>query len=471
MTLSLSTNTQAILLLTAPLLSGGKDAAPAAAVLTAGEYRRFAKALWSRGRQPADLLDPREGDALLAATFDGHDAPELDGGPARIRALLGRGFLLAQVLDRWAARSIWVISRADADYPKLLKTRLRDDAPALLYGCGDRALLDHGGLAIVGSRGADADALAFTAQAARAAVRGGCQVVSGGARGVDSHAMRAALDAGGRTCGILADGLFKAAVSAEHREPLRQGRLALASPFDPAAGFHVGNAMQRNKSVYALSGAALVVESDFEKGGTWEGAREQLAKHRFVPVYVRAGTRSRGLAGLRKLGATDWVEPRDEAALRELLSRGPNGRPVTADAEAPGLFDAAGAETPAATTRSDEVAAGAIEPGAEPRERCTPSSATSVATAATVSSAEGAHPSKAVVASNAPADVLFAAVRELICAQLVHGPMKDSEIAASLAIAPAQAKAWLTRLVAEGAIEKRTRPAGYIARGESKRGG
>ena len=54
--------------------------------------------------------------------------------------------------------------------------------------------------------------------------------------------------------------------------------------------------MQRNKLIYALASAALAVNSDYQKGGTWAGAVEQLDKLKFVPVYVRAnGETGRGL--------------------------------------------------------------------------------------------------------------------------------------------------------------------------------
>ena len=48
----------------------------------------------------------------------------------RLQRLLSRGFLLSQALEQWQSRAIWVISRADAHYPRRLKTRLREDAPA-----------------------------------------------------------------------------------------------------------------------------------------------------------------------------------------------------------------------------------------------------------------------------------------------------------------------------------------------------
>jgi len=56
-------------------------------------------------------------------------------GNERLAALLGRRFLLSQSVERWSARRIWVISRADPACPKRLKTRLKEDAPPLLYGC------------------------------------------------------------------------------------------------------------------------------------------------------------------------------------------------------------------------------------------------------------------------------------------------------------------------------------------------
>ncbi|MBN0182436.1 DNA-processing protein DprA, partial [Pseudomonas aeruginosa] len=105
-------------------------------------------------------------------------------------------------------------------------------------------------------------------------------------------------------CGVLADSLEKTTMNREHRNLLLDGQLVLISPYDPSAGFNVGNAMQRNKLIYALADASLVVSSDLNKGGTWAGAIEQLDKLKFVPVFVRStGESSAGLDALRKKGA------------------------------------------------------------------------------------------------------------------------------------------------------------------------
>jgi predicted Rossmann fold nucleotide-binding protein DprA/Smf involved in DNA uptake len=159
----------------------------------------------------------------------------------------------------------------------------------LLYGCGKKQLLSQGGLAIIGSRDVDAAGEEFTKRAAASAAREEMQVVSGGARGVDQLAMLAALEAGGTVVGVLADSLLRSATSGKARESIQDGRLTLVSAFDPEAGFNVGNAMQRNKQIYALADFGLVVSSGYNEGGTWSGAIEQLEKLHLTPIFVRAG--------------------------------------------------------------------------------------------------------------------------------------------------------------------------------------
>ena len=122
--------------------------------------------------------------------------------------------------------------------------------------------------------------------------------------------MRGALDAGGNAIGVLADSLEKTALRREHRNSLMEAQLVLISPYDPSAGFNVGHAMQRNKVIYALADVSLVMSSDFNRGGTWAGATEQLEHFRLVPVYVRStGEASEGLEALRRKGAISWPNP------------------------------------------------------------------------------------------------------------------------------------------------------------------
>ncbi len=183
MTTPLTSNTQAMLLLTAPLVAGRPEASHD--LLTLGEYNRLARILREKQKQPADLIGP-----------DARDLIELCAqslGRARLDGLLRRGFLLSQAVERWNTRAIWVISRADSRYPKRLKARLKEDAPPLLYGCGEITLLENGGLAVVGSRHVDDELINFTEEVGRLAAKAHQTIISGGAKGIDRAAMHGAL--------------------------------------------------------------------------------------------------------------------------------------------------------------------------------------------------------------------------------------------------------------------------------------
>jgi predicted Rossmann fold nucleotide-binding protein DprA/Smf involved in DNA uptake len=262
MTLLLSANTQAALLLTAPLIDGATESH--ASLLSPTEYRKVCSLLSRLDMQPSDLVQRSTAELpeQLKALVD----------DSRLRALLDRGFQLTQALERWQTRAIWVIGHMEETYPGRISTRLPDHAPPVIYGCGDRRLLELGGLAVVGSRAVDDRLTQYTEDVGRLAAQAKISIISGGARGIDQASMRGALDAGGNTVGVLADSLERAVLTREHREFILNGQLTLISPYDPSAGFNIGHAMQRNKLIYALSDAALVMNSDFEKGGTWAGA-------------------------------------------------------------------------------------------------------------------------------------------------------------------------------------------------------
>jgi DNA processing protein len=99
-----SPNTQAILLLTAPLIAGRSEPSPD--LLTPGEYKRLARHLHQLSREPGDLLSV-DAEAILRDT-----QPLVD--VARLKRLLARGFALSQAIERWQTRAIWVVSRADS---------------------------------------------------------------------------------------------------------------------------------------------------------------------------------------------------------------------------------------------------------------------------------------------------------------------------------------------------------------------
>ncbi|MDH5785918.1 MAG: DNA-protecting protein DprA [Chromatiales bacterium] len=273
--MNLSATAQATLLLTCYFSRASKeDAKP----LTNLEWGRFAIWLKEKNTNPADLLVSKP-QALLSGWHDTRITTD------RILSLLSRGHSLALSIEKWQRAGLWVITRSDPEYPKRLKSRLKTNSPPVLFGCGNRELLNSGGIAVVGSRNACDEDLMFTRQLGAKAAAQGMAIVSGGARGVDEAAMLSAMEAGGGVIGVMADSLLKAATSAKWRAGLMNGNVVLVSPFYPEAGFNTGNAMARNKYIYCLADTSVVVHSG-TKGGTLSGAQENLKEH-WVPLWVK----------------------------------------------------------------------------------------------------------------------------------------------------------------------------------------
>jgi len=323
MKIKLTEHTKAVLLLTAPLIIV-RARLDDSKILSPSEYNKIASRLTELGNKPADLLSPQK-NSLCTSLNDIVDSQ-------RLEALLDRGLLMSQALDQWQSRGIWIVSRAEPAYPKRLKDKLKKHAPPLIYGCGDPELLNKGGLGIVGSRKVDDRITTFVEDAAMLAVQSGHSVVSGGARGVDQIAMQSALKVEGTVIGALSENLSRSVVASHFREAIKSHSLVLISAVDPNAGFSVGNAMARNKIIYALSDAGLVANADYEKGGTWAGAIEQIKRFKCCPIYVRTSTRTpKGNQALIDRGGLPWPNPNNGDAFRELLKKGLtiSAKPVT----------------------------------------------------------------------------------------------------------------------------------------------
>jgi predicted Rossmann fold nucleotide-binding protein DprA/Smf involved in DNA uptake len=292
----LSPDATAIILLCTSL--GEEQGGEAGRLLGPVAFARLTAELRQRSFQgPRDLLGLTADEVARSLDLDVDVATS-------VARRLSRAGQLAFELDRLRSRGVWVVTIADEPYPAALRDRLGSGAPPVLFGSGSPELLGGGGIAIVGSRDADEAATQFTEGLAIAAARGGSAVISGGARGIDALAMRAAVEAGGSVVGVLPEGVDRRLREASTRSAVAAGLVVLVSPYHPAAGFSAGAAMGRNKLIYALADVAIVVSSAEGSGGTWAGAVEAL-DHGWVPVLVRdAPGTPPGNAALIERGAT-----------------------------------------------------------------------------------------------------------------------------------------------------------------------
>ena len=293
------------MLLLCSMFGAPQSTSPGApAPFTLSEWNQLARKIRaSSWKRPAGLLGTETAVLARELQLAPHEAE-------RIRRLLERSGRVALGLDSLFSRGMWVATRADRHYPPRLRDTLKHQAPTVIFGAGELALLSGRHIAVVGSRNLDPAGAEFAQAFARRAVAEGFAIVSGGARGTDLIAMNAALDAGGQCVGVLADSLERTIRAPEMRGWLLDRRVTLVTPYAPTAGFSVGAAMGRNKIIYGLAEFALVVSSEYEKGGTWAGAVEAL-KAAWCPVLARATEDApKGNGELLKRGALPLAEPR-----------------------------------------------------------------------------------------------------------------------------------------------------------------
>ena len=163
----------------------------------------------------------------------------------------------------------------DADYPKRLA--VADDAPLMLYSCGNADLNRGRMVSVVGTRHATPYGVDFVnhlvADLAEM-MQDPLTVVSGLAFGIDAAAHSASLKNKVPTVGVLAHGLHMI-YPAQHRslaaDMVRNGG-GLLTEFGSSDAIHKGNFVARNRIVAAMSDLTIVAESA-KKGGALITAR------------------------------------------------------------------------------------------------------------------------------------------------------------------------------------------------------
>ncbi|MCA9848570.1 MAG: DNA-processing protein DprA [Dehalococcoidia bacterium] len=206
-------------------------------------------------------------------------------------------------IDRLESSGTHAFARVDPAYPSRL--REIDDAPPVLYVRGTLSPDDDYGVAVVGTRRATAYGRQATAELSRGLAAAGVTIVSGLARGVDTIAHRTALDTGGRTIAVLANGLDTIYPPENRRlaeEITEHGAIVSDYPLGtkPRADFFP----RRNRILSGLSLGTLVIEGDVKSGAmiTAKFATEQNRDVFAVPGSIFS-PQSRGPLSLIRDGA------------------------------------------------------------------------------------------------------------------------------------------------------------------------
>jgi len=242
------------------------------------------------------------------------------------------------ILERLERLGASLLLPDDPAFPPLL--REIPEPPVLLYVWGNAAQLKRPAVGLVGSR----NHTAYGAEAARLLASGvarvGVVVVSGMARGIDAIAHAAALDAGGPSVGVLANGfgvIYPAANRQLYERMIAHGCLITELP--PGERPHAGAFPRRNRLISGVAGATVVLEAAANSGAliTADCALDQGRTVLAVPGPITSPT-SVGCNKLIQQGAKPALSAGD--VLEELgLPRSGHDEP---GGETPGHHSAVG---------------------------------------------------------------------------------------------------------------------------------
>jgi len=191
---------------------------------------------------------------------------------------------LVDLLGEERIQQIGVRIHGAGEYPE----RLRDaEHPIeLVYYRGNWELVDTPSVAVVGTRGASTEGLEIARRIARSLVKHNFTVVSGLAKGIDTAAHTAAIEAGGRTIAVIGTPLFESypKENSDLQERIAQDHLLVSHvPFLRYKKQHYkSNSLffpARNVTMSALTKATVIVEAG-NTSGTLVQARAALAQGR-----------------------------------------------------------------------------------------------------------------------------------------------------------------------------------------------
>jgi DNA processing protein len=190
-----------------------------------------------------------------------------------------------------------LVTMADPEYPEELAAL--PDGPAVLYLKG---ALPPGvvRIAVVGSRRATAYGRRIASGLAAGLAAQGVEIVSGGARGVDTCAHLGALEAGYRTVAVMGSG-FLCPYPSENRELFDRiaENGAVMTEFQMNMEPRAENFPRRNRLIAGLAAAVVVVEAA-ERSGSLSTASHALEQGREV-MAVPGPVSSEQSAGCHRL--------------------------------------------------------------------------------------------------------------------------------------------------------------------------
>ncbi|MEW6326250.1 MAG: DNA-processing protein DprA [Thermodesulfobacteriota bacterium] len=230
---------------------------------------------------------------------------------SQIDAFLALEDKTRQIWDDLEEKGVQLVPVTDDNYPERLRTLLGKKAPPLLMVQGNTDLLKKLSVGFCGSRKASPKGIATAKDCAVQLAREGVNIVSGYAAGIDMATHLAALECGGTTTLVLCEGILNFSIKREIKDLWDWERIAVVSEFLPGLPWNAHNAMQRNRTICALSAAMILIEAG-NTGGSIEAGRTclRMGVPLFAPVYEGMPESAVGNRELLQQGAYSLLKNR-----------------------------------------------------------------------------------------------------------------------------------------------------------------
>ncbi len=216
-----------------------------------------------------------------------------------------------------------IVTINDISYPDSLKMRLGKKAPPFLTVLGKKSLLKKPSVGFCGSRKASNKGIETARDCAQQLSSAGLNIVSGYAAGIDMTTHCAALEVGGTTTIVLAEGILNFKIKKDIKEFFDLYKVLVISDILPGVTWSVRNAMERNKTICALSRAMILIESGIN-GGSMAAGKSclNLGIPLFAPVYEGMPPSAIGNQKLLNEGARKLLKSRtsNKANLSNVLA-------------------------------------------------------------------------------------------------------------------------------------------------------
>lgn len=258
-----------------------------------------------------------------------------------VKHILARLSLMQEVLSQLAhyeKEGIGVITKYEADYPDVLFTRLKKNAPLVLYYSGNYHLLKQDAISIAGPVHSSRQMIENTYHVVEKIAEEGFHLMSSGHQGCEKKGIKHQLRQGGDVILFVANDL--ASRRDEYQKYIKNQRMLVISHRPPQSSYDVVESIVRNSYIYALCTTNFIIHSELNTGALWFSAMQNL-KQRWSKILAIVDDEFYGNAKLVEAGAIPVTMEKvlSDCSIEEMMEVSKNDIGLYAQTEQISIFD------------------------------------------------------------------------------------------------------------------------------------